>query len=105
MSNSKFLDEKVVQNAVIVSEDEKEKANENSSPFYTIIFSGKGQSTGQLLLSHRDDHPCPNCALVRSLIQCHEGCALMSDGYQVGVLSLVNVCLGNIYGDAYTSTM
>ncbi|GJJ73360.1 hypothetical protein EMPS_05718 [Entomortierella parvispora] len=33
------------------------------------------------------------------------GFALMSDGYQVGVLSLVNVCLGNIYGDKYTSAM
>ncbi|KAF8927196.1 Plasma membrane permease, mediates uptake of glycerophosphoinositol and glycerophosphocholine [Haplosporangium bisporale] len=72
MSDSKFPDEKFVQNAVPVWEDEKEKAIEKSSPFYTIIFSG---------------------------------CALMSDGYQVGVLSLVNVCLGNIYGDAYTSTM
>ncbi|KAF9316504.1 Plasma membrane permease, mediates uptake of glycerophosphoinositol and glycerophosphocholine [Podila horticola] len=33
------------------------------------------------------------------------GCALMSDGYQVGVLSLVNVCFSRIYGDAYTSEM
>ncbi|KAG0323496.1 Plasma membrane permease, mediates uptake of glycerophosphoinositol and glycerophosphocholine [Podila horticola] len=79
MSDPKFLDEKVVQNAVLVSdnavfvsEDETENALEKASPFYTIIFSG---------------------------------CALMSDGYQVGVLSLANVCLGNIYGDAYTSTM
>lgn len=29
----------------------------------------------------------------------------MSDGYQVGVLSLVNVCFSKIYGDAYTSEM
>lgn len=29
----------------------------------------------------------------------------MSDGYQVGVLSLVNVCFSKIYGDAYTSDM
>jgi len=29
----------------------------------------------------------------------------MSDGYQVGVLSLINVCLGNIYGDKYTPEM
>lgn len=29
----------------------------------------------------------------------------MSDGYQVGVLSLVNVCLKNIYGVNYTSAM
>lgn len=29
----------------------------------------------------------------------------MSDGYQVGVLSLVNVCFSRIYGDAYTSEM
>ncbi|KAF9933038.1 Plasma membrane permease, mediates uptake of glycerophosphoinositol and glycerophosphocholine [Linnemannia zychae] len=33
------------------------------------------------------------------------GFALMSDGYQVGVLSLINVCFGKIYGDAYTSEM
>ncbi|KAF8977425.1 Plasma membrane permease, mediates uptake of glycerophosphoinositol and glycerophosphocholine [Entomortierella lignicola] len=33
------------------------------------------------------------------------GFALLSDGYQVGVLSLLNVCFSNIYGDAYTSTM
>ncbi|KAG0090998.1 Plasma membrane permease, mediates uptake of glycerophosphoinositol and glycerophosphocholine [Podila epicladia] len=33
------------------------------------------------------------------------GCALMSDGYQVGVLSLVNVCFAKIYGDTYTSEM
>lgn len=29
----------------------------------------------------------------------------MSDGYQVGVLSLINVCFTKIYGDAYTSEM
>lgn len=29
----------------------------------------------------------------------------MSDGYQVGVLSLINVCFSKIYGDAYTSEM
>ncbi|KAK3835958.1 MAG: major facilitator superfamily domain-containing protein [Linnemannia elongata] len=33
------------------------------------------------------------------------GFALMSDGYQVGVLSLINVCFAKIYGDAYTSEM
>jgi hypothetical protein len=27
----------------------------------------------------------------------------MSDGYQVGVLSLINVCFSKIYGDDYTS--
>lgn len=29
----------------------------------------------------------------------------MSDGYQVGVLSLINVCFSKIYGDDYTSDM
>lgn len=29
----------------------------------------------------------------------------MSDGYQVGILSLINVCFSKIYGDAYTSEM
>ncbi|KAI8604379.1 major facilitator superfamily domain-containing protein, partial [Dissophora ornata] len=33
------------------------------------------------------------------------GFALMSDGYQVGVLSLVNVCFTKIYGDQFTSAM
>ncbi|KAF9146865.1 Plasma membrane permease, mediates uptake of glycerophosphoinositol and glycerophosphocholine [Mortierella sp. GBA39] len=33
------------------------------------------------------------------------GFALMSDGYQVGVLSLINVCFTKIYGEAYTSEM
>ncbi|KAF9401990.1 Plasma membrane permease, mediates uptake of glycerophosphoinositol and glycerophosphocholine, partial [Podila epigama] len=33
------------------------------------------------------------------------GFALLSDGYQVGVLSLVNVCFNKIYGDQYTSAM
>ncbi|KAF9201582.1 Plasma membrane permease, mediates uptake of glycerophosphoinositol and glycerophosphocholine [Haplosporangium sp. Z 27] len=33
------------------------------------------------------------------------GFALLSDGYQVGVLSLVNVCFTNIYGDKFTSAM
>ncbi|KAF9133620.1 hypothetical protein BGW39_009348 [Mortierella sp. 14UC] len=31
--------------------------------------------------------------------------ALLSDGYQVGVLSLINVCFAKIYGNAYTSDM
>ncbi|KAF9281753.1 Plasma membrane permease, mediates uptake of glycerophosphoinositol and glycerophosphocholine [Mortierella alpina] len=29
--------------------------------------------------------------------------ALMSDGYQVGVLSLLNVCFARLYGDAFTA--
>ena len=29
----------------------------------------------------------------------------MSDGYQVGVLSLLNVCFARIYGDAFTAEM
>ncbi|KAG0263980.1 Plasma membrane permease, mediates uptake of glycerophosphoinositol and glycerophosphocholine [Mortierella polycephala] len=33
------------------------------------------------------------------------GFALLSDGYQVGVLSLVNVCFTKIYGDQFTSAM
>ncbi|KAF9925700.1 Plasma membrane permease, mediates uptake of glycerophosphoinositol and glycerophosphocholine [Linnemannia zychae] len=33
------------------------------------------------------------------------GFALLSDGYQVGVLSLVNVCFTKIYGDEFTSEM
>ncbi|KAF9174931.1 Plasma membrane permease, mediates uptake of glycerophosphoinositol and glycerophosphocholine [Mortierella sp. AD011] len=33
------------------------------------------------------------------------GFALLSDGYQVGVLSLVNVCFTNIYGAEFTSAM
>ncbi|KAG9321524.1 hypothetical protein KVV02_007969 [Mortierella alpina] len=33
------------------------------------------------------------------------GFALLSDGYQVGVLSLINVCFTKIYGDQYTSAM
>ncbi|KAK3833505.1 MAG: major facilitator superfamily domain-containing protein [Linnemannia elongata] len=33
------------------------------------------------------------------------GFALLSDGYQVGVLSLINVCFTKIYGDAFTSEM
>ncbi|KAF9099080.1 Plasma membrane permease, mediates uptake of glycerophosphoinositol and glycerophosphocholine [Mortierella sp. GBA35] len=33
------------------------------------------------------------------------GFALLSDGYQVGVLSLVNVCFSKLYGDQFTSAM
>ncbi|KAG0204329.1 hypothetical protein BGX33_008574 [Mortierella sp. NVP41] len=33
------------------------------------------------------------------------GFALMSDGYQVGVLSLINVCFSKIYGHAFTSEL
>ncbi|KAF9918518.1 Plasma membrane permease, mediates uptake of glycerophosphoinositol and glycerophosphocholine [Lobosporangium transversale] len=33
------------------------------------------------------------------------GFALLSDGYQVGVLSLVNVCFTKIYGDEFTSAI
>ncbi|KAF9436133.1 Plasma membrane permease, mediates uptake of glycerophosphoinositol and glycerophosphocholine [Entomortierella beljakovae] len=33
------------------------------------------------------------------------GFALLSDGYQVGVLSLVNVCFEKIYGNGFTSAM
>ncbi|KAG0050017.1 Plasma membrane permease, mediates uptake of glycerophosphoinositol and glycerophosphocholine [Linnemannia elongata] len=33
------------------------------------------------------------------------GFALLSDGYQVGVLSLINVCFTKIYGDSFTSEM
>ncbi|KAF8929817.1 Plasma membrane permease, mediates uptake of glycerophosphoinositol and glycerophosphocholine [Haplosporangium gracile] len=33
------------------------------------------------------------------------GFALLSDGYQVGVLSLVNVCFTKLYGDDFTSEM
>ncbi|KAG0346782.1 Plasma membrane permease, mediates uptake of glycerophosphoinositol and glycerophosphocholine [Podila humilis] len=33
------------------------------------------------------------------------GFALLSDGYQVGVLSLVNVCFTKLYGDQFTSAM
>ncbi|GJJ71234.1 hypothetical protein EMPS_03584 [Entomortierella parvispora] len=33
------------------------------------------------------------------------GFALLSDGYQVGVLSLVNVCFTNLYGEQFTSAI
>ncbi|KAF9548929.1 Plasma membrane permease, mediates uptake of glycerophosphoinositol and glycerophosphocholine [Mortierella hygrophila] len=33
------------------------------------------------------------------------GFALLSDGYQIGVLSLINVCFTKIYGDQFTSEM
>ncbi|KAG0050300.1 Plasma membrane permease, mediates uptake of glycerophosphoinositol and glycerophosphocholine [Gryganskiella cystojenkinii] len=33
------------------------------------------------------------------------GFALLSDGYQVGVLSLVNVCFTNLYGDQFTDVI
>ncbi|KAG0302379.1 Plasma membrane permease, mediates uptake of glycerophosphoinositol and glycerophosphocholine [Dissophora globulifera] len=33
------------------------------------------------------------------------GFAMMSDGYQVGVLSLVNVCFSSIYGDQFSSVI
>ncbi|KAG0011643.1 Plasma membrane permease, mediates uptake of glycerophosphoinositol and glycerophosphocholine [Podila clonocystis] len=48
-------------------------------------------------------HEKPKLSAIFSVI--FSGFALLSDGYQVGVLSLVNVCFTKIYGDQFTSAM
>ncbi|KAG0086816.1 hypothetical protein BGZ93_007605 [Podila epicladia] len=45
----------------------------------------------------------PRLSAIFSVI--FSGFALLSDGYQVGVLSLVNVCFTKLYGDQFTSAM
>lgn len=103
---------------VQITEDEIERERERVrlSPLFTIIFSGTtafltpSRTTPSSFLSV--DY-CFVLSLsysfsslyVANTYICVIGFALMSDGYQVGVLSLINVCFAKIYGDAYTSEM
>ncbi|KAF8945948.1 Plasma membrane permease, mediates uptake of glycerophosphoinositol and glycerophosphocholine [Haplosporangium gracile] len=62
---------------------------------------------GQHVISPEDDHKQTakkeksRFSAIFTVI--FSGFALLSDGYQIGVLSLINVCFNKIYGDQFTS--
>lgn len=106
------------QTDVVILHDDKVVAVHEKpklSAIFSVIFSGKQKPTcpweclcpsyWAIIFPKQDQNIKTKIPTTHSPPFSNLGFALLSDGYQVGVLSLVNVCFTKIYGDQFTSAM